>query len=336
MKEFPLVSIILLNYNGAEYVNLWKSLFKIDYPNFEIIFIDNGSTDNSFDLFENIVRRMYTTSIKRIIILKLKKNVGYSRANNIGIKKAKGDYVVLLSNDIEVDKNWLKNIISFLQRNPEAGIASPLMFNFYERNKLDYTFAYMNKTGNIFGVSEIIPFGPNKPIEVFFCEGAAMVFRREVLRKTGYLFDPDYFMYYEDVDFCWRARKQGYKCFVVPSSIVYHVRSGTVGRKQLDTRVYNILFVRNRLLTLFRNYNLSNRIKYIPLSILFLLLEATVMLICKKRIKGAINIIKGIALFLIQVPRETKKMDIYCINCDDFANKLLSIRDSIRLMMKKI
>ena len=336
MKEFPLVSIILLNYNGKDYVNLWKSLFKIDYPNYEIIFIDNGSTDNSLELFEDLIRRMSTSSISRIVILKLRKNVGYSRANNLGIKKAKGDYIVLLSNDIEVDKNWLKNIITFLQSYPKVGIASPLMFNFYERKKLDYTFAYMNKTGNIFGLSEILPFEPKKPVKAFFCEGAAMVFRQEILRKTGYLFDPDYYMYYEDVDFCWRSRKQGYECFVVPSSIVYHVRSGTVGRKQLDTRIYHVLFVRNRLLTLFRNYNLLNCIKYVPLSILFLLFEAIVMFIYKKKIKGAINIIKGIALFIIQIPKETKKIKAQCISGDDFANELLSIRNSIRLMMKKI
>jgi hypothetical protein len=331
------VSVVLLNFNGKEYAKLWSSLFNVDYPNYEIIFVDNGSSDESLKFFNQLVKNNSTPYIKRIMIIKLRRNVGYSKANNIGIKESKGKYIALLSNDIEVDKNWLKNIISFFEKNKEAGIAQPLMFYFYDRNKLDYNFGFMNVLGNIFGATEVVSFSRlNKPFEVFFCEGASMIIRRELLDKTGYLFDDDYFMYYEDVDFCWRARKQGYKCFVVPSSIVYHVRSGTVSEKKVDTRIYQSLFVRNRLLTLFRNYHLVNAIKYIPLSILLLLFESIIVAVIKKRTNSAINIVKGIALFILQIPKEVKKRKGCWVVYDDLAKHLLTFRDSLKLMLKRL
>ncbi|MEM5829576.1 MAG: glycosyltransferase family 2 protein [Candidatus Aenigmatarchaeota archaeon] len=329
----PLVSIILLNFNGAKYSNLWKSLFYLDYPNYEIIFVDNGSSDNSDELFKKMVYKHSDKKRIKIEIIKLEKNVGYSKANNIGIKKAKGEYIVLLSNDIEVDRYWLKNMINFLEKNKDVGIAQPIMFNYFERDKYDITFGFMNVIGNIFSSIDVIPEHLLKnPFEVFFCEGASMFIKREVIQKVGYLFDEDYFMYYEDVDFCWRARKIGYKSYVVPTSVIYHIRSGTINKKKIDVNFYQSLFIRNKLITLFRNYTPVESIKYIPISLIFTLFEAMINIVLYKNPRNCLNIINGILAFFRQIPKEIRKKRL---QEPREKNLIIPLSKSFRLMKKK-
>jgi GT2 family glycosyltransferase len=339
--KWPLVSIVLLNYNGRKFIELWSSLFKVEYPNYEIIFVDNGSSDKSDELFEEMLSKHLDRRVN-VKIIKLKKNVGYSKANNIGVRKANGDYIVLLSNDIEVDKYWLKNMIEFLEKNDKVGVAQPLMFRYQNRKSYDITFGFIDVIGNIFSSLDVVPRDKiNKPFEVFFCEGASMFIRRKALEEVGYLFDEDYFMYYEDVDFCWRVRKKGYKICVVPSSIVYHVRCGTVSGGRNPR--YQVLFIRNKLRTLFRNYNTTSLIKYLPLAMIMELPECLIWIFSKKNYQIGLAVIKGVLNFLLRLPNEIEKKHAAKSilastkenNQSEINNHILSLRKSLKIILRK-
>jgi len=332
INNLPLVSIILLNYNGKEYAKLWQSIFEQNYPNYEIIFIDNGSQDESLELFLSIARR-YNVPVN---VIRLRKNLGYSRANNIGVSIARGKYIVLLSNDIEVDKNWLSSMVDFLEKHPEVGVAEPIMFNYNKKSVYDLTYGYMNACGNIFSSIEIVPKEKlNEPFEVTFCEGASMFIRKDILMKTGYLFDEDYFMYYEDVDFCLRVRKLGYKCFVVPYSKIYHIRSGTT--RKLKDPYYTTLFTSNKLLTLFRHLSTEKLIICMAFAILQEIFSSLILIILEKDIKNGLAVLKGIVRFFRLLPHHVKKrreimLRRRCKDCDF----LIPLHKSIPLLMKKL
>ena len=298
-KSHPLVSIVLLNYNGSRFANLWSSLFTLDYPSYEIIFVDNGSSDSSLSSFERLAKSYPNLATKTV---RLEINVGYSKGNNIGLEHAFGEYVVLLSNDIAVSPDWLKNMIRYLDSAPKTAIAQSMMFSLSTRDQPDMMWNYINVLG--FN-HRFEPSGEVK--EVFYSEGAVMFIRRSVLREVGELFDPDYFMLDEDIDLCWRVRLKGMNVVVVPDSIVYHERGGTVqgAITKLDPK-YARTNARNRLATLFKNYEASNVIKYVPLTMGLELVKG--MWLIKKGWKNSgIACFKGVWQFAIDIPALTRK-----------------------------
>lgn len=294
------VSIILLNYNGEKYIDSCSpSLFKIDYPNYEIIFIDNGSTDNSLEKFKKISERFPFIEVK---IIRLEKNVGYSRANNIGIEYTSGDYIVLLSNDIEVDKMWLSNMVLELESNKNIGLAQSMMYSLFDKNKPDKMGNYIDVLGFNYG------FKPSEMIkDVFYSEGAVMFIRRNILNETKGLFDEDFFMFYEDIDFSWRVRSRGYKNVVVPSSKVYHARGGTVKGIIMKTQpLYVFHNTKNRLMTLYKNYDMINILRYMPITIFLELLKATYLLYNGNKDAG-LSCFNAIAYFIKNISSIHKK-----------------------------
>jgi GT2 family glycosyltransferase len=298
-KQCPLVSVILLNYNGAKFASLWESFFKLDYPCYEIIFIDNGSHDNSNKFFIQLCKKYPLIPVKLVTITK---NVGYSKANNIGLRYANGKYVFLVSNDVEVDKNWIKSMITVFESDCTIGVAQSMMYSLIDKRKFDLMWNNLD----VIGFNHL--FVPSGGVdEVFYSEGAAMFIRIDAIKKAGGLFDEDYFMFFEDVDFCWRVRLNGYKVVVVPSSIAYHLRGGTVTGVVMKTDPF---YMRrntcNRLSTLFKNYNLFNVIKYLPLSVLFEILTG-LWLLSKRRCRLGLACLQGILLFVLKIPNLIKK-----------------------------
>ena len=335
--RWPLVSVILLNYNGKKFTSLWNSLFKVEYPNYEIIFVDNGSTDGSDKLFKKLVKKHNNNKIKRIKIIKLNTNVGYSKANNIGVEEAKGKYIVLLSNDIEVDKYWLKNMINFLEKNKNVGVAQSFMFNFYKRNEKDKMGNFIDVVGyNTCG--DVSIYNNKKPFEIFYSEGATMFVRKDILKETNGLFDDIYFMFFEDVDFCWRVHLRGYKIYMVPSSFVYHVRGGTVkGTIMKFDPFYLSTNTRNRLLTLFKNYSTKNLFKYLPL-LLFLELVKGIWLFIKKP-KLGLYVLYGICDFVFKIPSAYNKRRIVqslrIVKDDNIIKKMTPLKKSLFIIINK-
>jgi GT2 family glycosyltransferase len=238
----------------------------------------------------------------KAIMLKLKENCGYSKANNLGVKKAAGQYVVLLSNDIRVSRDWLKNAIAKMELDEQIGVAQSMMYTLDNPLEHDPMGNYIDA----FGFNH--PLSPSNELkEVFYCEGAVMFIRKKVIHEAFGLFDESYFMFYEDVDFCWRVRLMGYKVVVLPESIVYHKRGGTVSGILMKTdSTYVTTNTRNRLNTLLKNYSVSNVIKFAPLSTV-IEISKSLLLVLNGKVQASLACFKGIASVIFGMQNTMKK-----------------------------
>lgn len=247
-KNNPLVSILIVNYNGREILSqCLESLNKTKYSKFEVIVIDNGSTDDSV----SEVKRRYAS----VTLIQAKENLGFARGNNVSLKHAKGKYVVLLNGDTEVEPDWLEKLVDFAEEHPDGGVFGSKIL-FFDHKKI------INSAG---GLCDIYGFSPlrgtyekdckkfNKPEEVFYAHGAAMMVRKSLIEKIGFL-DETYFIYHEELDFCWRALLFGAKVYYVPGSVVYHkLRQRNFYQKdKLAQRQF--LVKKNRIRTIIKNH----------------------------------------------------------------------------------
>jgi GT2 family glycosyltransferase len=223
----PKVFIIILNYNGKDILKkCLLSVFKNDYPNFEIVLVDNNSTDGSLETAK--------ADFSKAHFIKNEENLGFSAGNNIGIRFAlerMADYILLLNNDVEVEKDFLSHLISIAQENREVGVLSPLIF---DGNTRQVWFS-----GGIISWLRMKSFHKKTTkkkdfYESSFVTGCAMLVKKEVFKKIG-LFDEDYFLYWEDADFGLRAGKAGFKKVVVTSSWVYHFEKS---QKNKENKTY--------------------------------------------------------------------------------------------------
>ena len=239
-----MISIIIPNLNGEKFLkDCINSIINQEIDEkFEIIIVDNGSKDKS----EDIIKKGYP----EINFIKLDKNYGFAKAVNIGIKNSNGEYIVLLNNDIVLDKNFLKNLKKGLDDNPEVDFCASRILMINDKN-LIYGAGDIYKNN---GTAELRGYGKPKNLYeksefVFGACAAASIYRRELFEKIG-LFDEDFFAYYEDVDLDWRAQLFGFKCLYVPEAIVYHYGSSTFGNFS-DFKIY--YGTRNILLVLFKD-----------------------------------------------------------------------------------
>ncbi len=254
--EEPLVSIIIVNYNGYDYLkeNL-DSLFNLEYQNFEIIFVDNNSQDNSVEF----VKENYA----KVKILALDKNYGFAQGNNLAMAKVNGKYIILLNPDTCVEKNWLTEIIKVAQVSHKVGIVGCKMYHFSNRDILGFGGSTSDKFGTVsqFGDRKKDKGFFNIQMKAFFITGACLLFKRELYEKIQ-LFDPSYFLYYEDVDFCWRAWICGYDVIYSPKPIIYHKADKPIKFEILNRILFYI--ERNRLRTILKNYELKNLLRILP------------------------------------------------------------------------
>jgi len=235
MRDFPLVSVVILNYNGLEYLkeilkNCLDSVLNTNYPRLEIIFVDNGSTDGSVDFVTK-----YYPSIK---IIKNKHNLGFSEGFNTGIRFSRGKYIALLSNDMTVDPNWLNPIITLMEKDRKIGLAGFKRLVLGKKDLIDGIGGNLYLCGRVKPIGGEIDKGQYDTIrEDLDFIGGAMVLRRETLAKAG-IFDPNYFIFWEDIDLCYRIRKHGYKVVYVPYSVIYHKGQATLNRLENERAGY--------------------------------------------------------------------------------------------------
>ena len=233
MQIFPLVSIVILNYNGLKYLKekmlkeCLDSVLKSNYPNLEIIFVDNGSIDGSADYVAK--------NFPEIKIIRNEINLGFSEGFNTGIRASKGKYIALVSNDMTVDPNWLSPIIKIMELDKEVGLAGFKRLVWGTRDVIDGIGGDLYLCGRVkvIGRGEIDRGQYDTIIEDLDYIGGAMVLRRETLAKSG-IFDPDFFIFFEDIDLCYRIRKNGYKVIYVPCSIIYHKGQSTINQLEKD------------------------------------------------------------------------------------------------------
>ena len=249
----PEISVIIPNLNGRKYLKTClNSLKNQSFESFETILIDNGSQDGSVELVK--------TNFPEVEIIALKENTGFSKAVNIGIKNAKGNFVVLLNNDTEAYSDWLQELNSAAIRFPQYWFFASKIFCFNKRDIIDsagdglqingvsYRRGHLQKDSQEF----------NRVQEVFGPCGAAAFYKKELFDKIG-LFDEDFFAFYEDVDLSFRAQLAGFKCLYVPSAIIYHIGHGTF--QEINSMVA-YLHRRNELFTLIKNMPFWFMIRY--------------------------------------------------------------------------
>jgi len=214
-------SIIIPNWNGQELLkDCLVSLAKQTYKNFEIILVDNNSTDNSIGFTEK--------NFPQVSIVKLKKNFGFAKAINTGVKKSNAKYVIFLNNDTEVDKNWFKNLVDCANLHPEVISVNSKLLNYYSRKLIDGIGIIINEVGQAksIGWQEKDSGQYEKEEYIFGATGGGSLFRRADFVKVGG-FDENYFMYSEEVDFAFRAQFLGYKSIYSPKALVYHKHKAT-------------------------------------------------------------------------------------------------------------
>ncbi len=253
------VSIIILNYNGGKIIRkCLESVYKQRYGNFEVIVVDNGSTDGSLTEISK--------KFPKVKIVKSHKNLGFAQGNNFGYKKAKGDLILFLNNDKIVDRNFLSPLVEKITSSSEIGAIQPKILQFPNKYLIDSVGSYFILTGFLYH------FGHNKKDQkkynsesyIFSMKGACMLFKREVLKNTG-LFDKDYFAYFEETDLCQRTWISGYKVLYLPSSKIYHMGGETV--KNISGSFIQYHSYKNRIYTYLKNLDAKTIIKIVPLHI---------------------------------------------------------------------
>ncbi|MFX1269951.1 MAG: glycosyltransferase family 2 protein [Promethearchaeota archaeon] len=221
-----LVSIIILNYNKYQYaVDCLKSLENQIYKNFEVILVDNGSDYYLYSKLRDQLKQ-FENNLK-IRLIRSDKNLFFGAGNNKAIKRAKGDYICLLNYDIIVEPDFLKTMVDFLESNPKAGMITPKIKIYNEKDVIWNAGAFVNfKSAIVIGNRGYLEYDPfNKKYsqieQIGFAPGTALFMKKDVITKAG-LMDEIFFMYHEDPDWNIQAQKKGYKSFYVPTTIVYH------------------------------------------------------------------------------------------------------------------
>jgi len=255
----PLVAIIILNWNGKEdTIKCLESMHAVTYANYDIMIVDNGSTDGSVVC----LRERYP----EIDIIENTENLGFAGGNNVGITKAmdrSADYVLLLNNDVVVDLEFLQELVDVAESDQEVGFVGPKIY--YEsykgkRDVIEFAGARLNiRRGDShhIGQNEADVGQHDKIREVDYITGACLLVKKEVIRKIG-LIDPVYFMYWEDADWQIRGKKMGYKSVYVPASKVWHKISAASGG---ETKAY--FLTRNRFLFMKKNFSRSAYLSFL-------------------------------------------------------------------------
>ncbi len=263
----PLVSIIIVNWNGLRYLkNCFDSIINQNYENYEIVFVDNGSTDKSIEY----IKANYPSTI----IIKNNTNLGFAEANNIGVHKSRGEYLFLLNNDAWVEKNTIQELISTYSKVDNLGIVGCKILN------PDGTIQDLGNKIDILGY----PIGINKEItdelitNLFFVSGCALFMKKELFNILNG-FDERYFMFMEETDLCWRARLLGYKIVTNRNAQVFHYGGGSIvggikKGKRYTTHINRIyLRERNTLNMLLKNLESKNLVFRISLNLFLNLAE---------------------------------------------------------------
>jgi len=311
------VVIIILNWNGwKDTIECLESLYQIDYSNYDVVLVDNGSEDKSIEKIKEYCEGKIEVSSKffkydpgnkpikvieytreeaensggkekeisgspsnrKLILIKNEKNYGFTEGNNIGIRYAlkafNPKYILLLNNDIVVDKSFLIELVKIADKDKNIGLIQSKILRYKDLSIDNVGFAC-----DIFGYTEPIrnfdqnsTKGIKSKRKLFYLSGACIMINKNLILevdKNGNLFDKDLFAYFEDVDLAWRARMLKYDIKVCLSSICYHKGSQTTKKFNINTFY---LDYRNSLRVFLKNYSLFYIVGIVPVSVLFKLI----------------------------------------------------------------
>jgi GT2 family glycosyltransferase len=247
LKETPLISIITLNWNTTSVTCdfLHSIQEKNTYAPIEVIVVDNASKDDPSAAF--------SAAHPQARIIRNDKNLGFAGGNNVGIRAAKGDYLFIVNNDTEFTNGLLEGLLEIFQQYPDAGIACPKFHYFFQKGTIEYA-GY--NTVNIFtGRNGMIGCrekdnGQYDEVKVTnYAHGGAMLVPRKIIEDIGMMYEP-FFLYYEEFDWSEQIKREGYKIYYQPKSLIYHKESMTTGKASPLKTFY---LTRNRILFMRRN-----------------------------------------------------------------------------------
>jgi O-antigen biosynthesis protein len=242
-------SLIVLNWNGEEFIkNCIESIKENTFFLHEIIVVDNGSRDASISILEEYEEK------KEIMLIKNSENKGFSRGNNQGINAASGDYIVLLNNDITLEKKWLTRLVEKAEEDKKNGIVGCRLV--FPGGKVQHAGAFINSAG--IGKNYL----EHAEGEVDFVTAAVVLIKRKVIEEIGLLDEGYSPIYFEDVDFCYRARTAGFNVIYTPKVTIVHHESATTN-KQVSSWSYYAKN-RNRIRFMLIHFSPLRLIKALP------------------------------------------------------------------------
>lgn len=258
----PLVAVVILNWNGRDFLEKFlPSVLASTYPNKKIIVADNASSDDSVSFLKSAY-----PSVEMILN---EENGGFSKGYNTALKKVTAEYYVLLNSDVEVTPGWIEPVIRLMENDKKIGACQPKLLSWHERDKFEYAgaaggwldkFGYPFTRGRIFDEVEADQRQYDDVQPCFWASGAAMFVRSAVYHEMGGL-DEYFFAHQEEIDLCWRMQLAGYKVYVQPGSVVYHVGGGTLPKGN-SRKVF--LNFRNNLIMMTKNLPLKASVWKIP------------------------------------------------------------------------
>lgn len=238
MPERACIAVVVVNYNVRELLDqALRSLYETAEPLIsEVWVVDNASTDGSVEFLE--------ANWPQVHILSNRENWGYGRANNQGIAQSKAKYILILNPDTVVQRGALQELVEFMESRTQAGVCGPKIVSPEGRFRPECRRGFPTPLvafSRLFGLSALLPrsrlFGkyyltyldPNYETQVDALSGACMMARREAAEAVGY-FDEDYFLYGEDIDWCWRMKQAGWEVWYIPRASITHVKGASMRR----------------------------------------------------------------------------------------------------------
>ncbi len=259
----PLVAIVILNWNGKHFLEKYLSdVLASTYQNKKIIVADNASTDDSINFLNQ-----YFPSVEIIVN---KANEGFAKGYNTALKKVTADYFVLLNSDVEVTPGWIEPIVELMEKDKMIGACQPKLLDEENKKYFEYagacggwidTFGYPFARGRVLEQMEEDLGQYNTAVPCFWASGAAMFVRATLFNDLGGL-DEYFFAHQEEIDLCWRMQRAGFKIYVEPASVVYHVGGGTLPKGNSKKTYLNF---RNNLIMIYKNSSASALLLKMPI-----------------------------------------------------------------------
>ena len=263
-RNLPSVSVIVLNWNGRGHLAAcFESLMKLDYPEdqLELILCDNGSTDGSVGFAQ---RRL-----PNVKLVALKRNYGFAEGNNRAARGASGEWLAFLNNDMRVEPSWLQHMVEAIDGNPNVASIASRISN-WDGTKIDFIGGGISFHGHGFQLDhgETVSTRDRSRRLLFAC-GGAMLVRKDLFLTIGG-FDADFFAFFEDVDLGWRLNLLGYDVVYTPQANVQHRHHSTATSNGIEPHQLGVLYERNALSMIYKNYDDENLAAALPAALLLL------------------------------------------------------------------